>query len=75
MGWPLDVMMMSKTSADNKTETIYIGLPEAALLSHFDGFELIKQTDLPDRMTVLVMRRDGFTKRFPNIAAKIGGSG
>ncbi len=75
MGWPLDLMMMSTTAADNKTETIYIGLPEAALLSHFDGFEPIKQADLPERMTVLVMRRDGFGKRFPDIAAKIAGSG
>ena len=71
MKWPHDLMLMVKKSADNKAETIYIGLPTAALLSHFDGFEPIKQADLPDGMTVLVMRHDGLAKQFPDIAAKI----
>jgi len=73
MKWPHDLMMMVKKSTDDKTETIYIGLPNATLLSHFDGFEPIKQTDLPDGMTVLVMRHDGFAKQFPDIAPKIRG--
>jgi hypothetical protein len=74
MKWPHDLMLMVKASSDNnKTETIYVGLPEAMLLSHFDGFEPIKQAALPDGMTALVIRHDGLTKRFPDIAAKIHG--
>ena len=73
MKWPHDLMLMVKKSADNKTETIYIGLPEAMLQSHFDGFEPIKQADLPDGMIALVIRHDGLANRFPDLAAKIRG--
>jgi len=70
MGVPHDLMMMSTTSEGHKTDTIYIGLPDEQLLSHFDGFERIKQSDLPDSMTTLVCREDGFADRFPDIAKK-----
>ena len=70
LGAPHDLMMMSKTSEDNKTGTIYIGLPDPKLLSHFEGFEVIKQSELPEQMTTLVCREDGFTQRFPDIAKK-----
>jgi hypothetical protein len=71
MGAPHDLMMMSTTSVDNNTDTIYIGLPDAALLSHFDGFEQVRRSDLPDSLTAVVLRHDGFVERFPDISRKL----
>ena len=70
MGAPHDLMMLSTTSEDNKTDTIYIALPDATLLSYFEGFEQIRQSDLPNDMTTLVYRADGFAERFPDIERK-----
>jgi len=70
MGAPHDLMMLSTTSTDHKTDTIYIGLPDPALLPHFEGFEEIRQSELPDNMTTLVCRMDGFAEKFPDIERK-----
>jgi len=70
MGAPYDLMMLSTTSEDYKTDTIYIGLPDVTLLAYFDGFEQIRQAELPDNMTTLVCRVDGFAQRFPDIEKK-----
>jgi hypothetical protein len=49
---------------------IYIGLPDASLLSAFPGFEKVERQSLPDFLVTLVVREDGFEERFPDISKK-----
>ncbi len=67
---PLDLMMLSVDSEEPGIETIFVGLPDAKLLDLFPGFQIIDRADLPDYLSTLVCREDGFTERFPEIAAK-----
>lgn len=70
MGAPHDLMMFSIDSEDRGDQDIYIGLPNTIPLSGFPGFEQIKREDLPEYMSTLVVREDGFKEAFPDIAAK-----
>ena len=70
LGGPHDLMMFSAEAADHINQDIYIGLPSAPLLAAFPGFEVIERGSLPDFMTTLIVREDGFRERFPDIAAK-----
>jgi hypothetical protein len=40
------------------------------LLSAFAGFEKVERQSLPDFLTTLVVREDGFEERFPDISKK-----
>lgn len=71
MGAPYDLMMFSaKPEEGSPVEDIYIALPEDGLLSRLDGFKEIERSELPDFLTTLIVREDGFSERFPDIAAK-----
>jgi hypothetical protein len=63
MGAPHDLMMFS-------TDTDDMALPDEKLMTAFTGFERIERNDLPDFLTTLVVREDGFRERFPDIAKK-----
>jgi hypothetical protein len=68
---PHDLMLLSAKSEDPVKQMIYIGVPNAELLANFDvGFQQIHQAELPDFLTALVVREDGFAERFPDIAKK-----
>lgn len=70
MGGPHDLMMFSADSPDRLMQDIYIGLPDERFFAGFPGFEKIERDDLPDYLTTLVVREDGFQERFPDIAKK-----
>ena len=67
---PHDLMMFSAEADDPVKETIYIGVPNAELLANFQGFQQVNRADLPDFLTTLVVREDGFAERFPDIEKK-----
>jgi hypothetical protein len=69
-GAPIDLMMLSADSGKSGIETIYLGLPDPKMLDRFHGFEVLDRADLPDYLSTLVCREDGFGERFPDIAAK-----
>jgi hypothetical protein len=71
MGGPHNLMMfLAKSEEKPAVDDVYIGLPEATLLSSFPGFAEIQQSELPDYLSTLILREDGFRERFPDIAAK-----
>jgi hypothetical protein len=70
MGAPHDLMMLSAETGSVAQQEIYIGLPSEALLSDFPGFEKVSRSELPDRLSTLVVREDEFEKRFPDIYQK-----
>ena len=70
MGAPHDLMMFSTDTDDMASQDIFIGLPDEKLMTAFTGFERIERNDLPDFLTTLVVREDGFRERFPDIAKK-----
>ena len=70
LGTPPDLMMFSRTTDDRREEDIYIGLPDTVPLEMFPGFAEIARDALPDFLTTLVAREDGFADRFPDIAKK-----
>ena len=71
LGGPIDLMMFSRRNDnDRNADDIYIGLPDKQLLAAFPGFAEIARDKLPDSLTVLVIREDGFADRFPDIDAK-----
>ena len=67
---PHDLMMFSAEADDPLKETIYIGVPNAELLANFQGFQQVNRADLPDFLTTLVVREDGFAEQFPDIEKK-----
>ena len=67
---PHDLMMFSAEADDPLKETIYIGVPNAELLANFQGFQQVNRADLPDFLTTLVVREDGFAEQFPDIQKK-----
>jgi hypothetical protein len=67
---PHDLMMFSAKTADSSRQDIYIGLPNAAMLTDFPGFQQVDQGSLPDFLATLVAREDGFEDRFPDIYRK-----
>ncbi len=70
MGAPHDLMMFSAKGSVLGEDDIYIGLPDASLLSAFPGFEKVERQSLPDFLVTLVVREDGFEERFPDISKK-----
>lgn len=70
LGGPHNLMMFSAETGDVSQQDIYIGLPDAKMLSAFPGFEPVEPASLPDFLATLVVREDGFRERFPDIAAK-----
>lgn|SRR3954466_15038850 len=69
-GAPHDLMMFSSKSDDRQADEIYLGLPDRSHLASFPGFIEIRREDLPDYLTTLVVREDGFVEMFPEIAKK-----
>jgi hypothetical protein len=45
-------------------------VPNAELLANFQGFQQVNRADLPDFLTTLVVREDGFAEQFPDIEKK-----
>jgi hypothetical protein len=71
LGAPHDLMMLSIDVEGRPTaQDIYIGLPQASLLSAFRGFEEVDRSAIPDFVSTLIAREDGFRALFPDIAAK-----
>src|SRR5262245_1321669 len=70
LGAPHDLMMFSAESEDPMKQMVYIGVPNAELLANFEGFQQIHQAELPDFLSTLVVREDGFAERFPDLAKK-----
>jgi hypothetical protein len=70
LGAPVDLMMLSADSGERGIETIYLGLPDAKMLDQFLAFEVIDRATIPDYLSTLICREDGFAERFPDIAAK-----
>jgi hypothetical protein len=70
MGAPHDLMMFSIDTDDVGKQDIYIGLPSKPMLSAFPGFSQVMRENLPEFMSTLVVREDGFKEAFPDIAAK-----
>ena len=70
MGAPHDLMMFSAKGSVLGEDDIYIGLPDASLLSAFPSFEKVERQSLPDFLVTLVVREDGFEERFPDISKK-----
>ncbi len=65
-----DVMMFS-VDRTATSQIIFLGLPDERMLAaHFPGFVQINRAELPDFLTSLIVREDGFAKLFPDIAAK-----
>ena len=71
LGAPHDLMMLEKTVSDFTASHVFIGLPRAAMLPSFEGFEEVEREHLPHGLVVLIARNDGFGQHFPDIAAKI----
>jgi hypothetical protein len=71
LGSPHDLMMLSRDVNDNVLQQdIFIGLPHPDLMTHFPGFKEVSRSDLPDYMTMLVVREDGLEALFPDIFRK-----
>jgi len=71
MGAPHDLMMLSVDNADDRRDQdIYLGLPDKMLLAAFPGFVEVSRASLPDFLSTLVAREDGFEERFPDIFEK-----
>jgi len=70
LGAPHDLMMLGVRTDDRETDDIYIGLPDRKFLPIFPGFVEVDQAALPDRLSTLVVREDGFKERFPDIYKK-----
>jgi hypothetical protein len=69
LGGPHDLMMFMARGKGG-IDDIYIGLPNRKLLETFPGFVEIERESLPDYLSTLVVRNDGFDKRFPDIFKK-----
>jgi hypothetical protein len=67
---PHDLMMFKAKTDDVARDDIYIGLPSANLLASFPGFEKVDRASLPDVLSTLLAREDGFEERFPDIFQK-----
>jgi hypothetical protein len=68
---PHDLIVL-KTRRDAKTDVIFLALPNATLLCAFRGFGIINRDQIPDRVELLLCRRDGFEQHFPDIMRKVG---
>jgi hypothetical protein len=55
-----DVMMFCRDSGTRGLEDIYIGLPSKQLLTSFPGFVEIAREELPENLSTLIIREDGF---------------
>jgi len=71
LGAPHDLMMLEKAASDFTASQVFIGLPRAAMLASFEGFEEIEREHLPDGLVVLIARKGDFDKHFPDIVAKL----
>jgi hypothetical protein len=56
--------------AHAKQDDVFLGLPDNVPLEIFPTFERITREKLPDFLSTLVVREDGFEDRFPDIAKK-----
>ena len=71
LGTPHNVMMFIARAEQPLLEDVYIGLPDEELLqAEFPGFILIDRSELPDDLSTLVAREDGFKELYPDIYAK-----
>ena len=70
LGAPYDLMMLSADTRDPTLQDIYIGLPDVRLLAAFSGFRQVDRSVLPDFLSTLVVREDGFEQSFPDIFRK-----
>jgi hypothetical protein len=68
-GGPHDVMMLLARGR-GMTDDVYIGLPNAKLLSAFVGFIEVARDSLPDYLSTIYAREDGFEEQFPDIYKK-----
>jgi hypothetical protein len=60
-----EFMMMARKSDTVGEQDIYIAVPSKELLSSFDGFEIISESELPKEVDTLLLAEHGeFEKRF-----------
>lgn len=71
LGAPYDLMMLEKPISDSTASHIFIGLPRGSMLASFEGFEEVDREHLPKGLVLLIARKEGFDRHFPDIAAKL----
>lgn len=72
LGNPHELMMLARFVPETGATHVFVGLPKQTMLAGFGGFAAMRsETELPDGLTVVARREDGFERNFPRIAAKL----
>ena len=67
----LHLAMLVRHSGLDHPDDVVILLPDDSLRELFPGFIVIAESDIPEGMKLLVGTASTFSKRFPEIAAKL----
>ncbi|WP_157100261.1 hypothetical protein [Rhodoplanes sp. Z2-YC6860] len=71
LGTPHDVMMFIAPAEQSLLNDVYLCLPDKGMLqTQFPGFVLVDRSELPDNLSTLIAREDGFEKLYPDIYSK-----
>ena len=63
--------MLVKTGDVLAHHQVFLGLPNVTWLKYFPGFEETRLEVIPDGVSLIICRGEGFQNRYPEIATKL----